>query len=203
MITLLDNKPKLNNSFLHQKMRMLDTYGDCLWYSAGDGGIMCTRQGYAIVDCALPCDRLKETLAILGISGVLTNSPHFDTNKVLMQINCSGQNANADFKVFDVCKQVALVFGLPFDDLYTRTSHMVRHGCGSVYQRDSAVAIVAHNVLEGVCSTDRGKGHAKALIQQIASAHSGVLYCLCSPQLAPFYESCGFDTVMPLTEETL
>ena len=202
-MTLLDHRPTLNDSFLHRKMCLLDIYGDCLWYRVGARGIACTKGGYAIVDCDCSCPGLKDMLLALGITGVLTNSSDFTGGKTLMQVQCSGEKQVHDTGVFDICKQISAVFDIPFDDLYTRVSHAVRHQHGGVYRHESSVAYVAFGVLEGVCSTLPGRGDASALLKQIMKSCSGTLYCLCDSALVPFYQKNGFAAVQTLTEETL
>ena len=202
MLTLIEKPPVLIHNFLHQKMQLLNTYGDCRWYRVDTDGLVCLRGGYAIVDRPYPTQDLAEDLLALGVTRVLANSPAFEKNKVLMGMYCSGQGTS-DASVFDVCRQIADTFGLPFDDLYTRTSHNVRHGHGAVYSCQSAAAMVVRGVLEGLCSDIQGQGHASALLGVIKNTHSGNLYCLCDPKLVPFYEKNGFRVLTTLTEETI
>ena len=202
MLSLIDKPPVLINNFLHQKMRLLNTYGDCRWYRVDTDGLVCLRGGYAIVDRPYPTQNLRDDLLALGAQQVLTNSPAFEKNKVLLGLSCSGQGSS-EASVFDVCRQIADVFDLPFDALYTRTSHNVRHGSGTVYSHKSAAAMVVQGVLEGLCATVQGQGHASELLGFIKSTYSGNLYCLCDPDLVPFYQENGFCVLTTLTEETI
>ena len=45
MLSLIDKPPVLINNFLHQKMRLLNTYGDCRWYRVDTDGLVCLRGG--------------------------------------------------------------------------------------------------------------------------------------------------------------
>ena len=202
MLTLINKPPVLIKNFLHQKMQLLNTYGDCRWYRVDTDGVVCLLGGYAIVDRPYPTENLRRDLLALGVTQVLTNSPAFEKNKVLLAVRCSGDSP-ADQNVFEVCGQIAKVFDLPFDALYTRTSHNVRHGSGAVYSHKSAAALVVQGVLEGLCATVQGQGHASELLDIIKNSYRGNLYCLCEPDLVPFYQKNGFCVLTTLTEEII
>ncbi len=43
----------------------------------------------------------------------------------------------------------------------------------------------------------RGKGVARALIENLSASHPGELYLMCRSELGPFYEKFGFRIVRP------
>lgn len=202
MICLIDRPPVLNDSFLHKKMALLDVWGDGLWYEIDGTGLMCVKNGYAVIDCPTNCPQLGETLAIFGVRGYLCGDFLPGATKDVLRLLCTGENAYEPQSPYGVCAHIAQTFDLPFDQLYTTISLQVRRQTGYVYQNQGAVATVQQGILEGLCAHQKGQGYATQLISQIRTTHSGPLYCACDPSLTALYLKAGFVKINTVIEET-
>ncbi|HSG25314.1 MAG TPA: GNAT family N-acetyltransferase [Anaerolineales bacterium] len=65
-------------------------------------------------------------------------------------------------------------------------------GCGQLKpHRDGSLELASLAVKE----TQRGRGVARALIEQLIAHHDGILYLMCRSGLGPLYEKFGFYTL--------
>ena len=238
--TLYNTLNKGAPSVYTEKIRSLaDAYGIgnefCTFYTQTGGTVISNYYNSAVAArCGVrPGDRLAELMEFL-MCGMfrkiimpleIFSATNVDANveKLILMKYDSGKKTGAvpgketirtDFSINDIYEIASDGFDIDFNNWYTDTNHMLRHGISKLYALENNTCAVKMfsssgiSYLSYICTRkeERGKGLATRLVGSICAEEAlagNSTYIFCAEELCGFYENIGFVRFEEAVEITI